>query len=351
MMDTATDMLGQRGVELTDVMGRQYLFCNQYHAPISGWNSKLSYVQDPYYGRLFLQELKSPVSLGLLLRELYVYTRPYSSYHLRQKDDWTVLKELTDMLGSGELQVWLLRDSLAENVSFPVSTNQPMAGSTSNSGSLPIKPKRSKPQTDPLESSDSSAKASVYEPENSRDDMSDKKSSPTNNPEALSDNEEDAFDVTKVTVKDIPSYKSGKFNEWFDSRTPEEIQYLYSSDKRIRRKIENGLRADGGMHEFLMVSRAPKWKEWGVTAEQVHVDYAVETEKLKWTIPLESEHPLKGEPGGHRIVDDLTGEVSAPGSTTYHLELNQVIDDSSSLEQFDERLDVLNDRWQVRVIE
>ncbi|WP_444929141.1 RHS repeat-associated core domain-containing protein [Microbulbifer sp. SSSA002] len=159
------------------------------------------------------------------------------------------------------------------------------------------------------------------------------------------------YDVTKITAKDIPTYKSGNFNEWFDARTPEEIQYLYNSDKKIRRKIESGLRADGGMHEFLMVSRAPKWKEWGVTAQQVHVDYAVSTEKLRWIIPSDIDHQLRGQPGGHRIINDTTGDVTAPGSTRYHKELDQAIDNSSSLKEFDEELSELNDRWQVNIID
>lgn len=162
---------------------------------------------------------------------------------------------------------------------------------------------------------------------------------------------DDAFDVTKVTAKDIPSYKSGRFNEWFDARTPEEIQFLYNSDKKIRRKIENGLRADGGMHEFLMVSRAPKWKGWGVKTQQVHVDYAVPTEKLRWVIPEDLDHPLRGQLGGHRIVDDVTGKVTAPGSTTFHLELDTLITNSSSLRQFDDGLRALYERWQVYILD
>lgn len=151
------------------------------------------------------------------------------------------------------------------------------------------------------------------------------------------------IDFDKVEVKDIPTFKSGDFNKWFDERTPEELEKLYNKSKKIRRKVEAGLRADGGMHEFLMVSKAPKWKKWGVTTEQVHNDYAVPTEKLKWTIPS------TGELGGHRIVDPHTQEVTAPGSTTFHKELESLIDNSSSLTEFDGKLEELYNKWKIKL--
>ncbi|WP_252371769.1 RHS repeat-associated core domain-containing protein, partial [Pseudoalteromonas sp. S558] len=151
------------------------------------------------------------------------------------------------------------------------------------------------------------------------------------------------IDIGNLSAKDIPTYKSGEFNAWFDSLSPEELDLLYKKDKKIRRKIENGLRGDGGMHEHLMVSKAPHWKKWGVTVEQVHNDYSVPTEKLKWTIPGSSTQ------GGHRILDSETKEVSAPGSTTFHKQLGEAIDQSSSLEQFDEKLNGLKDTWKIIV--
>jgi hypothetical protein len=105
------------------------------------------------------------------------------------------------------------------------------------------------------------------------------------------------------------------------------------------------------MHEFLMVSRAPKWKEWGVTTNQVHVDYAVPTEKLRWTIPSDLDHPLAGQLGGHRIVDNITSDLTAPGSKTFHLELDDIISNSSSVRQFDEGLQVLYERWQINLLD
>jgi len=146
------------------------------------------------------------------------------------------------------------------------------------------------------------------------------------------------IDVTKVTVSSIPTFKSGNFNAWFDARTPEEISYLYQVDNRIRRKIESGLRADGGMHEYLKVSQAPKWKAWGVTAKQVQVDYAVPTEKLRWTVPKDvPDESIRGLTGGHRVVDS-NGNITATGSGTFHIELDNLIERSDNLQKFDDGL-------------
>lgn len=49
------------------------------------------------------------------------------------------------------------------------------------------------------------------------------------------------------------------------------------------------------------------------------------------------------------VLDSETKEVSAPGSTTFHKQLGEAIDQSSSLEQFDEKLNGLKDTWKIIV--
>lgn len=41
------------------------------------------------------------------------------------------------------------------------------------------------------------------------------------------------------------------------------------TNPEIRDVIEARLRSPGGLHEWHMVSRAPQFKYWGVTAEQI----------------------------------------------------------------------------------
>ncbi|MBU2894361.1 hypothetical protein KO495_13685 [Colwellia sp. D2M02] len=65
------------------------------------------------------------------------------------------------------------------------------------------------------------------------------------------------FNLSKLKVSDIPTFDSGNFNKWFDSRTPEELANRYKNPA-LKNKISDGLRGARGNHEFLMVVEAPK---------------------------------------------------------------------------------------------
>ncbi|GAA3918618.1 hypothetical protein [Litoribacillus peritrichatus] len=142
------EMPDQKGLELADVMGNHYLFCHQYDSAIEINPSNLTFVSDTYYGRLFLQELCPVGTSGNVLRQLYIYARPYC-HQLRIRTDWDVLTLLTQMLKSGELKVWRLRSALLDNAPTHIGSDAPMAASASTSSSLPpakpvIKPRRSR---------------------------------------------------------------------------------------------------------------------------------------------------------------------------------------------------------------
>lgn len=87
------------------------------------------------------------------------------------------------------------------------------------------------------------------------------------------------LNITALTPRDIPTFKSGQFNSWFDARTPEQVSALYQNPA-LREKIEDGLRGAGGNHEFLMVAEAPQWSQWGVRAGQVQEDFAISISAL-----------------------------------------------------------------------
>ncbi|MRN57381.1 hypothetical protein [Paenibacillus monticola] len=114
----------------------------------------------------------------------------------------------------------------------------------------------------------------------------------------------------------VPTVKSGKFNDWFNSKTPDELDELWK-DKKIRKAIERELRAPGGMHEWHLVSRAPTFKRWGVSADQVR--------ELRTAISeVEFVNP--------------TGKHGGLGSTAAHNELLRIIDSSTSYDMFIRRL-------------
>ncbi|MER0468822.1 T7SS effector LXG polymorphic toxin [Bacillus cabrialesii subsp. cabrialesii] len=114
----------------------------------------------------------------------------------------------------------------------------------------------------------------------------------------------------------IPTVKSGEFNNWFNSLTTKQLDELWT-DKKIRRAIERQLRAPGGMHEWHLVSRAPTFKHWGVTAEQIR-DLRTAINKVEFVNPV-------GKHGGL-------------GSTAAHNELLGIIDSSLNYNMFVRRL-------------
>jgi hypothetical protein len=73
-------------------------------------------------------------------------------------------------------------------------------------------------------------------------------------------------DISNLTVEDIPTAHSGKFNGFFNSITSSGLGELW---KKVRKKIERQLRAPGGLYEWHLVSRAPLFKFWNIGAEEI----------------------------------------------------------------------------------
>ncbi|MEP6502350.1 MAG: hypothetical protein ABJD97_03400 [Betaproteobacteria bacterium] len=134
-----------------------------------------------------------------------------------------------------------------------------------------------------------------------------------------------------AAAEDIPSFKSGGFNTWFDAQSAGNVAQMYESPG-LRAKIESGLRADGGNHEYLMVAEAPKWKQWGVSAQQVQQDFAVPIEKLNGV-----EGVAEGLAKDWKHSTGLAGST-AKGSKRVHNELQAVIQKSSSLAEFKQNM-------------
>jgi hypothetical protein len=119
-----------------------------------------------------------------------------------------------------------------------------------------------------------------------------------------------------VNLSSVPSVRNGEFNRWFNSLTPEEFDQVWSNP-RLRKTIERRLRHPGGLHEWLLVSRTPTFKRWGVTAEQIK----------------ELRSPISEV----RFVNPR-GQHGKRGSTTAHNELIEIIDTSPDFDTFKRRL-------------
>ncbi|MGG3233559.1 hypothetical protein ABEP17_08675 [Priestia flexa] len=123
-------------------------------------------------------------------------------------------------------------------------------------------------------------------------------------------------DISKLTTEDIPTAKSGKFNDFFNSLSTNELNELWQ-DKKIRKKIERQLREPGGLHEWHLVSRAPQFKFWDISAEKIK-DLRTAISDVKFVNP-------KGVHGGL-------------GSTKAHNELLAIIDTSNDYNTFIRKL-------------
>ncbi|MEJ6477036.1 hypothetical protein PQI63_22275, partial [Pseudoalteromonas piscicida] len=151
-------------------------------------------------------------------------------------------------------------------------------------------------------------------------------------PGAKNQNSTSDFNIDKLEVSDIPSFSSGKFNEWFDSRTPDELSELYKKQS-FKNKISDGLRGSGGNHEFLMVVEAPQWSKWGVSARQVQEDFAIPISTLNESLAK-----------GWKHVTGIKGS-RAPNSKKVHNQLQKIIKRSESLDDFKNNIREWAEMW------
>ena len=114
----------------------------------------------------------------------------------------------------------------------------------------------------------------------------------------------------------VPSVRNNEFNRWFDDLTADELDLIWK-DTKLRSAIEDRLRKPGRLHEWLAISRTPKFKRWGLKAEQIK-------EMRTWTKDVKFVNPA----GAH-------GKL---GSTTAHNEIFELIDSSPDYSTFVQRL-------------
>ncbi|MDR4436041.1 ribonuclease YeeF family protein [Bacillus tequilensis] len=122
----------------------------------------------------------------------------------------------------------------------------------------------------------------------------------------------------KGTVKDvqIPSVRNNEFNKWFDNLSVDEFEEMWSVPQ-LRSKIEDRIRRPGGYHEWHLVARTPKFKQWGVSMDDIK-------EMRSLTKDVEFVNP----PGRH----------GRRGSTKAHNEILKIIDTAPDYDSFVKRL-------------
>jgi hypothetical protein len=107
---------------------------------------------------------------------------------------------------------------------------------------------------------------------------------------------------------EIPGNRGGAFAKWFDKLSVAELE-KYWKEPEIRATIEDRLRHPGGYHEWLPVSRAPKFKSWGVSADDI-MSLRNATKDVKFVNP-EGRHGGKGSTSAHNEVFELIDKANS----------------------------------------
>lgn len=130
----------------------------------------------------------------------------------------------------------------------------------------------------------------------------------------------------------VPTNHGGGFASWFNSLTPKELQALWNNNtymigtRKIRDVIKDRIRSPGGLHEWLMVSRANKFKEWHVSMDAIK---GLTQETKKVFLKLGNERGKHGK--------KLSGRM--------HNELGHLIDTSRHFSDYVDRMQDFARRW------
>ena len=115
---------------------------------------------------------------------------------------------------------------------------------------------------------------------------------------------------------ELSSNRNGEFNKWFDELSSKEFNKMWE-DPKLRKRIEDRIRRPGGYHEWHLVARTPKFKEWGISMNDIK-EMRTLTKDVKFVNP----------PGVH----------GGEGSTVAHNQILRIIDTSKDYETFVKRL-------------
>ncbi|UQZ77288.1 hypothetical protein C2I17_23575 [Niallia circulans] len=110
----------------------------------------------------------------------------------------------------------------------------------------------------------------------------------------------------------MPSVRNNEFNKWFDNLSVDEFEEMWSVPQ-LRSKIEDRIRRPGGYHEWHLVARTPKFKQWGISMDDIK-------EMRSLTKDVEIINP----PGRH----------GRRGSTKAHNEILKIIDTAPDYNSF-----------------
>ena len=136
------------------------------------------------------------------------------------------------------------------------------------------------------------------------------------------------------------------FATWWNNLSLEELNYLFTDGSLITR-MGSRIRGDAGVHEWCMCSQAPKFKEWGVTMEQI-LAFTTKTYLVRGeTTPLRDPWDKAYDPtwAGQPWQHPTTGVSNSSASARFHIELGHLIETSRTLTDYNQGLPGLMSRW------
>jgi hypothetical protein len=134
--------------------------------------------------------------------------------------------------------------------------------------------------------------------------------------------------------RNIPGTKYGKFNQWWNELTPEELDMLWA-ETDLRDTIEDRVRYPPGNHEWLMVSQGRKLKRLGFTMEEIKA-MTSPTKKISGPVPGSPDARWR-----HTNDDGSTGENSGK----MHNALSDVIEQANNRDEMLEGMEDFADGW------
>ena len=129
------------------------------------------------------------------------------------------------------------------------------------------------------------------------------------------------------------------FHKWFNELTPEELDIVLA-DSKLSESLHSKIRWPGYLHEWYMVAEIKKFKKWNVPMEEIH---RIRTK----TLELVGTNPKTGEKFAHSIKNTKGKVQSGPGSKTFHIELQEKIVSSNTLEELNKEISNLLKRWEI----
>lgn len=134
------------------------------------------------------------------------------------------------------------------------------------------------------------------------------------------------------------------YADWWNDLTPEELDWLMQ-DTNYANTIKSQIR-EGGLHEWCMCSRVQRFKEWGLTMEQIR-EFTTSTSDVRGTRTprFDPDGNPYGDWAGEPWAHPAPGVPNSAASAAFHRELGRLIDQSPSMDAFRDALPGLLDRW------